>query len=60
MIAKFSSVLSADLINIENLVNKSKGEFAYTIIDIENKEIDKEVVYKTLEAIDGVLRVRIL
>ena len=60
MIANFSSVLSKELINISNLVNKSKGEFAYTIIDIDNKEINQEEVMETLIALEGVLKVRIL
>ena len=60
MIANFSSVLSKELINISNLVNKSKGEFAYTIIDIDNKDIDKLEVETSLGSIDGVLKVRIL
>lgn len=55
MIAKFSTVLSEANINIANLVNKSKGEYAYTIIDV-----DKEVDIKNIENIEGVLRVRVL
>ena len=41
---------------IENLLNKSKGDYAYTIIDC-NEVVADEVVAK-LEGVDGVLRVR--
>ena len=53
MIAKFSTVLSEENINIANLVNKSKGDYAYTIIDV-----DKKADVKAIESIAGVLRVR--
>ena len=53
MIAKFSTVLSEENINIANLVNKSKGDYAYTIIDV-----DKKADVAAIKSIDGVLRVR--
>lgn len=56
MIAQISSILAQDNINIENFVNKSKGENAYTILDIE-KRADENVL-KKISDIDGVVRVR--
>jgi len=53
MIAKFSTVLSEENINIANLVNKSKGDYAYTIIDV-----DKKADIQSIEKLDGVLKVR--
>jgi D-3-phosphoglycerate dehydrogenase len=58
MITQFTGVLSADNINIANMINKSKGEYAYTIFDIE-VAATKEIVEK-IEAIDGVLKVRVI
>ena len=55
MIAKFTTVLSNENINIVNLVNKSKGDYAYTIIDV-----DKVTDIKPIKDITGVLRVRVL
>lgn len=55
MIAKFSTVISNDNGNIENLVNKSKGEYAYSVIDISG-----DFNIKDIESIDGVLKVRVL
>ncbi len=45
-------------INIDNLVNKSRGEIAYTVLDVADK-IDNDII-KHIEAIDGVIRVRTL
>lgn len=55
MINNFTTVISKDGGNIASLVNKSRGEYAYTIIDTE-KEVDESV----LLSIEGVLRVRTL
>ena len=36
MIAKFSSVLGWNNLNIANMMNKSKGDVAYTMVDLES------------------------
>lgn len=59
MIAKFSTVISDDNGNIENLVNKSKGNYAYSVIDI-NGDVVLEDTIKDIKAIDGVLKVRVI
>lgn len=56
MIAQFSSAVSANGINIANMIDKSKGDYAYCIIDIDG-DATAEVVNK-ISAIDGVLKVR--
>ena len=43
-------------INISDLMNRSRGEYAYTILDLDNPAPDS--VIRELEAMDGVLRVR--
>ena len=58
MIGQFTAVLAAEGINILDMTNKSRGNAAYTVIDPE-EEISQEIVDK-LEAIDGVLKVRII
>ena len=58
MLAQFTKVFSSENVNIENMANKSKGDFAYTVLDICVKAEDKFV--KELEAIDGVLKVRVI
>lgn len=58
MISKFTTVLGDNGINITDMMNKSKGEVAYSMFDIETP-ITEEIV-KELEAIDGVSRVRVV
>lgn len=45
-------------INISNMSNKSKGEYAYTMLDIDEKATDN--VVSKINAIDGVIKVRIV
>ena len=49
---------SRDGINIENMTNKSSGEFAYSIFDV-NSVVDEKAV-ADLNALDGMIRVRVL
>lgn len=58
MLSQFTGVFSAENINISNLINKSKGDYAYTVIDIEGT-IENGFTDK-LQSIDGVLKVRTL
>ena len=50
--------MGKDNINIENMLNKSKKEYAYTLLDINDG--DKDKIEAELKAIDGVIRVRIV
>lgn len=56
MISSLSRVLSN--VNIENMINKSKGDYAYTMIDIDDKLEETEII--ELEKIDGIILVRVL
>ncbi len=58
MITKFTATFGDLNINISNMMNKSKGDYAYTMLDVESA-ITEEMV-KKLEAIDGVIRVRVI
>ncbi len=58
MLGQISSILADANLNISDMVNKSKGELAYTIVDV-NDTVPTGIV-DTLEAIDGVLAVRVL
>ncbi|MCI5480757.1 MAG: phosphoglycerate dehydrogenase, partial [Lachnospiraceae bacterium] len=58
MITQFSGVISAADINIAEMTNKSRGDYAYSLFDLEAPATD-EVVAK-LEAIDGVFKVRVV
>lgn len=56
MIAGLSAAISARGINIANMTDKAKGDYAYGIIDIDGGA-DGDLI-KAIEAIDGVIRVR--
>ena len=58
VIAQVTAILSADGKNVENLANKSKKEYAYTMLDVDGKISD--VVREKLSAVEGVIRVRVL
>ena len=58
MIAQITALVSAEGINIENLSNGSKGDFAYTIVETL-VSVPAEVVAK-MENIDGIIRVRVI
>ena len=58
MLGQISSILADADLNIVDMVNKSKGELAYTIVDV-NDAVATEIV-DTLKTIEGVLSVRVL
>lgn len=58
MISQFTKVLGDAGVNIANMINKSKGDFAYTMIDVTSP-ISKEVAH-ALKSIEEVYRVRII
>ena len=58
MLAQITALLSDEGVNVENMTNKSKGEYAYTVVDISSRISDKEI--NDLRAIEGMLRVRYL
>ena len=58
MITKFTAEFGEKGINISNMMNKSRGEVAYTMLDVDGTPT-KEMV-QALEEIPGVFRVRIV
>ena len=58
MLSQFTSTFAKENINIPDMINKSKGQYAYTILDFESPSTP-ELVRKIRE-IDGVLKVRII
>lgn len=58
MITKFTACFGDNNINISDMMNKSRGEVAYTMLDIETPA-SKEIIEK-LQSIDGVFRVRVV
>ncbi len=58
MLTQFTGAFSSLNINITDMVNKSKGDYAYTVLDVE-ASINEDIVAK-LATIKGVLKVRIV
>lgn len=58
MLGKISVVLSEQGTNIANMINRSRGDYAYTMVDLE-EEITVENV-RRIQDIEGVLRVRVI
>ncbi len=58
MITKFTAEFGQKGINISDMTNKSRGEVAYTMLDVEEKP--SEEIISALENISGVFRVRIV
>jgi D-3-phosphoglycerate dehydrogenase len=58
MIAQFTTAVSAEGINIANMTDKSKGEYAYCVIDLDDHPAP--ALKTKISAINGVLKVRIL
>lgn len=58
MISKYSTVFSDAGINISDMTNKGKGEYAYSLLDVDTKVTDD--VISQLNSMEGVLRVRVV
>ena len=58
MIGQFTSVFAAENINISDMTNKSRGDYSYTMLDLDTAAT--EDVVKKIEAISGVIKVRVI
>ena len=58
MIGQYTTVLGEADINVSDMTNKAKGDYAYALIDVDSQITDD--VLKKLQAIDDVLRVRLV
>lgn len=58
IISKITTVMGNAGINIEEMANKSRGDYAYSMLDICSKA--NEDVVAALQAIDGVIKVRVI
>ena len=58
MLANITAQLSGNGVNVENMTNKSRGDFAYTLVDVGSQV--EESVIDDIRAIDGIIRVRVI
>ena len=56
MLANITALLSRDNVNVENLSNKSKGDYAYTLVDLGAKVVP--AVLEDVKNLANVIRVR--
>ena len=57
-LSRFTAVVAQENINISDLVNRSRGEYAYTMLDLDSPA--STAVAESLRQIEGVLRVRVI
>ena len=60
MLTRFTGVFSDEGINIENMTNKSRGDYSYTVLDLSVAGASKADLVEKIEAIDDVLKVRVI
>lgn len=58
MLANITAQLSGDGVNVENMTNKSRGDYAYTLVDVGSAV--EEHVIADIEKIPGIIRVRVI
>ena len=58
MLANITTLLAKDGANVENLSNKSKGDYAYTLVDL-NTRVDDSVI-EDVRNLPNVVRVRVI
>ena len=58
MLANITTLLSKDGVNVENLSNKSKGDYAYTVVDLGN-HVGEDVI-EDVKNLANVIRVRVI
>ena len=57
-LSQYTSAMAKENINISDLLNRSKGEYAYTMLDLDG--VPSEAAIEELKKMDGVLRVRVI
>jgi len=57
-LSRFTSIVSAEGINISDMVNRSRGEYAYTMLDLDH--VPSQAAIDMLQRIQGVFRVRVI
>ena len=57
-LSRFTSIISAEGINISDMVNRSRGDHAYTMLDLDH--VPSAAAVDMLQRIQGVFRVRVI
>ncbi len=60
MVRAITSVFADENLNIDNMVNKSRGDIAYTIVDLDSVDGKEDKLIPLLEGIVGMVKVRLI
>lgn len=60
VLGSITAAVSAQRLNISDLVNRSRASLAYTVVDLDEMPQNSDALQTSLAAIDGMLRVRML
>lgn len=58
MLTSITSIVAENNVNIENMLNKSRGDYAYTMLDVS--DINDDEIMSKIKAVEGIIRVRII
>ena len=58
MISRLTAIVGDAGLNISDMTNKSRGEYAYSLFDLDS--VASEEVLDKIRAVEGVLRVRVI
>jgi len=59
LLTQISDKFASKGVNIENMINKSKKDYAYTVLDIIDGNVGDDILNE-LESIDGIVRIRVI
>ena len=59
IISQITAIFGNNGMNIENMLNKSKKDYAYTMIDAQCSEVSDSVISE-INAVEGVIKVRVI
>ncbi len=58
MITQFTKVFADQNINVTNMISKSRGDWAYCMLDLDG--VPADTLVEALKSIDGVVKVRVI
>lgn len=58
MLTAITGIVAENDVNIENMLNKSRSDYAYTMLDVT--DLDVPTITEKLTAVEGVIRVRVI
>ncbi|MCQ2478651.1 MAG: phosphoglycerate dehydrogenase [Clostridia bacterium] len=58
VLTQITGIVAENNVNIENMLNKSKGDMAYTMLDVT--DVNEQIITEKVTAIDGVIKVRVI